>query len=376
MNKKDVSVLRKQFKEDSFIDFRQTFSVFIKKENQEVLSLRSNEFRLLNDEEQDIFVKNFKKTLIGKLNAKLFQLNFNNEGGRETEEVLSQMIMTNNQGELEECIRYFVDKIRENYVYDTDILVNFIKFNYNTEEDVYPFVMCSVNKMKKNEKELMFDYINRSFDIKRELNPIINMKSPTDGFLYPLFEDGRPNVGGLLNYHSKNNKTNSIFITNVLDCELVLTAKEEKNAFQEILRTAIGDQVEPDLLYELYSTLNNYFETEEDEEYRKIPRTMLERVLNEIGVEVEELTDAYLEVLNTDDYSFKANNVIPDFRDKSIKISNAEAEVTFSPEGLDKVKQVRDEEGRLFLLMEITEKMRTENFDMAVDNIQKIKFEE
>lgn len=375
MNKNDISVLRKQFKEESFIDFLLTVSFFIKKENQEVLSVKTNDFRLLNDEEREIYIKNFKKTLTGKLNSKLFQLKFNNENGTETEEILSQM-MTANRNQFEELAKHFVDKIRENYVYDTDILVNFIQFYYNTEEDVYPFIMCSVNKMKKNERELMFDYVNRSFDIKRELNPIINMKSPTDGFLYPLLEDKRPQVGGLLNYHSKNNKTNSIFITNVLNCDLILTAKEEKDAFQEILRTAIGEQVEPDLLYKLYSSLNNYFDGEDDEEYRTIPRTMLERVLNEIGVEIDDLTDIYIEVLDTEDYAFKADNVIPDFRDKSITISNTEAEVTFSPENLEKVKQVRDENGRLFLLMEISEKMRTENFNMAVDNVQRIKFEE
>jgi hypothetical protein len=126
----------------------------------------------------------------------------------------------------------------------------------------------------------------------------------------------------------------------------------------------------------LYSSLNNYFDGEDDEEYRTIPRTMLERVLNEIGVEIDDLTDIYIEVLDTEDYAFKADNVIPDFRDKSITISNTEAEVTFSPENLEKVKQVRDENGRLFLLMEISEKMRTENFNMAVDNVQRIKFEE
>ena len=65
----------------------------------------------------------------------------------------------------------------------------------------------------------------------------------------------------------------------------------------------------------------------------------------------------------------------PRFRDKSIATSIG-AEVTFSPENLEKVKQVRDENGRLFLLMEISEKMRTENFNMAVDNVQRIKFEE
>ena len=380
MNKKDLSTLKKQFKlENSFLDVKQVLNVYIKKDGQEVLTTRQNHFNFLEEAQQEIILKNFKKVITGNLNVKLFELNFTAGEGSDTEEILSQMMMApeDDHEEFLECAMEFVQRIRENYMYDTDIVVSFIKFNYDTEESAYPFVMCSVSKMKKIEKELIFDFNNRDFDIKRELNPIINMKAPMDGFLYPLFEDERPNVGGILNYHTRTNKTNSTFISEVLKCDIILTAKEEKECFQQILSDVIGEKIKPEILHELYDILNNYFEGESDEEYKTIPRSMLERVLDEIGVEFDgDLSDIYLEVVGTEDYSFKSDNVIPDFGDKSVKVTNADTEIKFSPKNLDKVKQVKDEEGNMFLLLEISEDMKTDNFSLAVEEAQKIRFED
>lgn len=378
MNKNDLGKIRKQLKlENSFIEIKQVFSVYLKRETQDIIVSKQGYFVRLSETEQDMYIRNFKKLLTGGLNVKIFELDFTDENEEDSlQPVLYNALRAENIEDLSGYVSVVVERIRENYIYDTDVVVNFIRFEYSTEEEVFPFIMCSVNKTKVAEKELLCDFVRRDFNIKSEQNPVINLKSPMDGFMFPVYEDNQTNIHKILNYHSKPNATNTTFITDVLSCELILTAKEEKDKFIEIMNRVIGEKIKPDELHELYRILNDRFDGEEDMDYRKVPHSMLSQILTSMDFEMQEdMEEVFRDVIGSENYELTVDNIIPDFSKKSIEIKNYETELKTSPDKLDKIKQVRDENGNMYILMEISENMKTEGFNIETDEVRRIRFE-
>src|SRR5690625_7718671 len=77
MNKKDIAVVRRQFKLDNeLIDIETIFNVYVQKESGDIYHHVSQPFALLDKESQELFLVNFKKVLTGQLDSKLFELKF------------------------------------------------------------------------------------------------------------------------------------------------------------------------------------------------------------------------------------------------------------------------------------------------------------
>lgn len=77
MNKKDIANIRKEFKLDNYrMNIREIFNVYVQKESGEIYHQVSQPFQMLEQETQELFLKNFKKVLTGQLDAKLFELKF------------------------------------------------------------------------------------------------------------------------------------------------------------------------------------------------------------------------------------------------------------------------------------------------------------
>ncbi|HSI66716.1 MAG TPA: DUF4317 family protein, partial [Planococcus sp. (in: firmicutes)] len=77
MNKKDIADIRKRFKLDTdLLKIADIYNVYIKAESSEIYHEESRSFSLLDREQQELFLDNFKKVLGGKLDVKLFDVKF------------------------------------------------------------------------------------------------------------------------------------------------------------------------------------------------------------------------------------------------------------------------------------------------------------
>lgn len=381
MNKKDIATLRKQFKLDNeLLNIETIFNVYVQKESGDIYHHISQPFGLLEKESQDLFLVNFKKVLTGQLDTKLFELTFSDGVQDSTQEVLFEGLRADDTESWQDYMLDIVDRMFANKVYDFDTVVTFIKGEYRKPikqrsiesgeggtDNVYAntFILCSLNKTTQPEKSLVFDYIEKAFKPNSEIDPIINLTTPLTGFLFPVFTDHAADVNRILYNSGKANQPNELFIEEVLNCETITTAAEDKDCFGLIVNQLAGDKVNADVVSHIYEEIDRRVQDSIDEEEEEDPIINyrdVEQILTTSGiddVDTDKVKEAFKTVIDNEQHSFKATNLMP----KSVKIKTEVAKLAINPQDLRNVKYITYQ-GKRCLLIEIDEDVEIEGFQL------------
>jgi len=389
MNKKDIANIRKQFKLDNHLfNIREIFNVYVQKESGDIYHYISQPFNLLEKETQELFLENFKKVLTGQLDSKLFELKFRHDVENSTQTILFEGMSADTTEEWNENMLRMVEKMFANTKYDFDTVVTFVRAEYRkpkrkrhleTEEggddEVYytPLILCSVNKTDQPKKVLMFDYIEKTFKSNSAVDPIINLNAPLTGFLFPAFNDNAADVNHILYCAGKANQPDFEFITEVLNCEEIITAQEDKDTFSEILKSVIGEEVNTEVISNVYEEINRVVEESKENEEKeeseppKLDYRDIERILTVSGVEdvdTAKVENAFKDVVFDEKHEFKATNLVP----KSIKINTNVANLSLKPSDLKHVKYIMFQ-GKRCLLLEIDEDVVIEGLKLETKSL-------
>ncbi|WP_070120947.1 DUF4317 domain-containing protein [Bacillus marinisedimentorum] len=382
MNKKDIANIRKQFKPDNdLLKIKDIFNVYVMKESSDIYHQESRPFPMLEQEQQELFLSNFKKVLTGQLDTKLFELKFQREADDHSQLILYEGLQADDVGDWKDQMLLIVEKMLTDRQYEMDIVITFIRGEYfkptkkrndeaeTSERDevfTHPFILCSINKTEESKKSLLFDYIEKQFKYSFEVDPIINLKAPVAGFLFPAFSEHSADVNHILYSTGKANELDPHFVEEVLNSEAALTALEDKVVFEEIVKHVTGDQLETGTLSNVYEEINRVMDENEEEDTPRLDYKDVERVLKVSGVEdvdPEKVETAFKTVIDDEKYEFKASSVIPKYNSKSIKINTKAANISISPQDLKYVKQV-NRNGKRYLMIEVDEDTEIEGFKM------------
>ncbi len=383
LNKKDIANIRKQFKvNNDLLKIKEIFNVYIMKESSEIYHQQSTPFEMLEQEQQELFMTNFKKVLSGQLDEKLFELKFQRDVENNSQLILHQGLLSTDTDEWKEHMLHMVEKMLKEKQYEMDIVVTFIRGEYmkpmkrmseEAEESerntVYShsFILCSMNKTQEPKKELLFDYVEKEFKYNFIVDPIINLNAPISGFLFPSFTENAADVNHVLYSAGKANELNYHFMEEVLNAEEIMTAAEDKIVFEEIVKKVAGDQtINTSTLSNVYDEIHRVVEENEEEDVPKLDFKDVEKVLKSSGIEdvdTEKVESAFKTVIDDETYEFKASNIVPKYTSKSIKIETKIANISISPQDLRYVRQVHFS-GKRFLMMEVEENTVIEGFEM------------
>lgn len=382
MNKKDVADIRKQFKlNNDRMKIKDIFNVYVMKESSDIYHQENKPFQMLEQEQQELFLSNFKKVLTGQLDVKLFELKFQREAEDHTQLLLYDGLQAGDVEDWNAQMLLIVEKMFKNAQHTEDMVATFIRCEYfkptkkkNEEAEVserdevytHQFILCSINKTIQQKKTLMFDYVERVFKYSVIVDPIINLASPVAGFLFPCFTDNSADVNRILYCAEKANQPDVDFIENVLNGEEIITAQEDKAIFEEIVKQVVGDQVDATTLSNVYEEINKIIDENEEEETPKLDYKDVERVLKVSGVEdvsTEKVETAFQKVIDDEKHEFKATSVVPNNKTKSIKIETKVANISISPQDLKYVKQV-NYNGKRCILIEVDEDTVIEGFTL------------
>lgn len=386
MNKKDIANIRKQFKLDNHLmNIHEIFNVYVQKESGEIYHHVSQPFQMLEQETQELFLANFKKVLTGHLDAKLFELKFMRDVEDSTQMFLFEGLQEETTDDWKEYMLEIVTKMFANTVYPFDTVVTFIRGEYRKptrkrdqeseeggDDEVYSnrFILCSLNKTDQPKKALMFDYVEKEFKSHNFFDPIINLDSPLSGFLFPAFNDNAADVNHILYCAGKPNQPDERFIEEVLNCEGIITAQEDKDTFDFILKEVIGDQVDTQVISNVYEEIDKLVQENLENEESEIPtldHKDIERILTVSGVENVEtakVEHAFKAIIDDEKHEIKASNVVP----KTIKIETRVADVTINPKDLKYVKYITYQ-GKRCLLLEVDEEVVVEGFRLEEETL-------
>lgn len=381
MNKKDIAAIRRQFKLDNeLLTIDTIFNVYVQKESGDIYHHVSQPFGLLDQESQELFLVNFKKVLTGQLDSKLFELKFKQDIEDSTQSDLFEGLHTSDTADWEDAMLQIVDKMFAHTVYDFDTVVTFIKGEYrkptkqrNPEsgqggtDNVYTntFILCSLNKTSQPKKTLVFDYIEKAFKANSDVDPIINLTTPLTGFLFPAFTDNAQDVNHILYNAGKPNQPDETFIQDVLNCEDITTAGEDKDTFELIVNNIAEDKVNSEMISHIYEEINQRVQEgveDGDDEDSIVNYRDVESILTTSGIEnvdTEKVKGAFKSVIDDEQHSFKAQNLLP----KTIKIDTEVAKLSIKPQHLKNVKYITHD-GKRCLLLEINEDVVIEGFQL------------
>lgn len=388
MNKKELASLRKEFKLNSgVLKIGEIYSVYLKKDSVQtdkpIIHSAFDYFERLDMEKQELYLGNFKKVLTGAIDKKIFELEFENIAEEEgTFNILNGLIGAKEKEDIQFNIDNLIKKIIENYKYETDVVVTFIKAEFwmgkknieNLEDlddavNAFSFILASVNKIDIPKKTLMFDYVDKEFKANSVLDSVINLTTPLDGFMFPVLTNGYSDINKVLYYASKPKELNSAFVEKVLNCSIKLTAEDERNCFVDILKVAIGDKIRPELIQEIYANIHELSEQLEETETPTLGMVDIKNILVGTGLEITGNIESAFEETCGIKYRFKINNIMPDFNQKSIKIVSEFANITIAPKELNIIRQVKDKEGRKCLLIEINDDISVEGFELETEEM-------
>ncbi|RYG72283.1 DUF4317 family protein [Lentibacillus lipolyticus] len=383
MDKQDIADIRKQFKVDNdLLTIHDIFNVYIMKESSDIFHHQSMPFEMLEQEQQELFMENFKKVLTGQLDEKLFELKFQRDAEDNSQLTLHQGLLAEETEDWKEQMLKLVEKMLKDKQYEMDIVVTFIRGEYmkprkrqseesdESEQDtVYanPFILCSMNKTQDPKKELLFDYVEKEFKYNIVVDPIINLKSPMSGFLFPAITDNAADVNRVLYASGKKNEPDYHFIEEVLTAEEIMTAAQDKIVFEEVVKNVAGDQpINTSTLSNVYDEINRVVEENEEEDVPRLDYKDVENVLKHSGINdvtTEKVESAFKTVIDDEKHEFKATSIVPKYNSKSIKIETKIADISVRPQDLRYVRQVHYD-GKSYLMMEVEENTVIEGFEM------------
>src|SRR5690625_5004557 len=386
MNKKEIAEIRRQFKKDNeLLNISELFSVYITKDSTEIYHQESQPFEMLDSDEQELFLNNFKKVLGGQIDEKLFELKFKKDVPESTQPLLNQSLLKDNKAHWKQGMIELVEKMLQSKQYDMDIVITFIKGEYfkpiknqpsadneNNYDSLHShtFILSSINQTQDPKKELHFDYIEKKFKYNVVVDPVINLQKPIGGFLFPTFTDHLADVNHVLYSAPKVNEPDEVFIEEVLNAEPAMTAKEDKIIFEEVIRDAIGHQLSTSSLATIYQEVNRVVE-EDEEDSATLDYRDVETVLKHSDVEnvdAEKIETAFNNVTNDSQYELKAKNIVPKYKTKSIKVNTKAANISISPEDLDYIRQVENN-GTLYLIIEVEEETIIDGFTVIAERL-------
>lgn len=361
MNKKEVSEIKKNFNEESgFFNLSKVVTAFVDSEkNIKCKSVRS--FSLIEESEAELIMDAMKKVFSGKVSKNLMEFAFPNEqyadGG--TQNILYRTVKSKfeDEAQADEFLKHLTEKMEYTSTYA--VFAGFCTYSVfkkskdgeklSDSDHNYNFIVAAVCPVAIRIDGLIYDEDANEI-VKKPSTDRVVAQAPTDGFIYPAFSDGGADVNHVMYYTKKPKDPNISIINDVLGCQFVATAIDEKVTFQSVLNNVVAEE----LNYGVITSVNEKIaqvvaENQDETEPPVIDKPRLSRILSESGV-----SDSKLEVLDkvydsvVGETKLKASNLV----EKRTVLSVPSITVNIGKDGVNKVRtQVID--GKKCLIIDL-----------------------
>ena len=301
MRKKDILELKKRLKKDD-CTFTKMCGCYVNGEKNIILKFNET-FLNLDEDEFFKYLEIAKKTLSGTIGNNLLNLEFpfdqEEEGGRQYD--LMKLKKSNLKDEA--LIDEFYNNVIDNYDYEGNFLILLFHDAYDVitkttdnskldeSEEVYEYILCAICPVSLSKPGLSYHPEEDRIGA-RERDWVV--EAPSNGFIFPAFIDRGSDIHSVI-YYTKNPKdTHPELVEGTLGCEAVRTAAEQKEAFTNIIKNAIGsdDEKSDNLIMEIQDTLNTMVDDHEaingtEAEPKLLTNNVISDLLIESGVPEE-----------------------------------------------------------------------------------------
>ena len=290
---------------------------------------------LLEAREVDMYYKILKAVINKKVGRNLIQYDFPKEA-YELGHAQSVLYNVNcSKFNTDTDTEAYLDLIVNNYTTEAPYAVITAQCTYNVRykgeiaeeaDNEYNFLVTAICPVVQVDSG--FSYNNSTGEFSTEGDPKLYIQQkPTDGFIFPTFDNREPNVNSVMYFCKKSAEADVAIVEDVLECTFKCTADQEKEYFNYILQAAFGDKVNYHFMYALNDKLSELAEQHKgDTRLYTIGVDKLSDILSELGADEAEITTFGTVYQKTyGENSFILNNLI----ESIIKLKTSEYTIGF-----------------------------------------------
>ena len=316
------------------------------------------------EEEKHNYFDIFRKTLSGTPGKNLLDMRFTMDsyadGGART--FLYQL----RDSELKDdaLLEKFYDKVIESYSHPGNYLILLINQVYDVpgrtsdgidmedaSDEVYSYLLCSICHVSLSKPGLGYFEEDHAFHDQQQ-NHMVDL--PDIGFLFPAFNNRSEDGEGVLYYSKDANAFEQLFLAQVLNCEVPLSAGSQKENFQVLVEETLGEECNYETIKNIHENLNEMIQEQKgNPEPVTIDKTEMRDLLEKSGVKEERLQDfeEHFEQAIGENTRLMAANIA---ETRKFEVKTPDVVVKVNPERTDLVETM-EIEGKQYLVIQIDE---------------------
>ncbi len=314
MNEKEVSELRRRFRQDR-TGITHVRGCYVN-EVGEIVSQFQQSLGVMSQEENEKILALLKRTLSGTLGKNLLDLTFATQQVVDSPEHKQLMALRQSRLRDEEAVDTFFHQVIDSVELDGNYLILLIHDSYDVPyhskdgeeledgaQEVYSYILCSICPVKQTKPALSYYVQENQF---RSLSPDWIVSPPELGFLFPAFDDRAANLYGAL-YYTKNTKVmQENLIEKLFHVTPPMPAAEQKEQFDIALSEALGEACSFEVIQGVQDQLCGMIAEHKESKIKEpllVDRGTMRQVLATCGVgeqELQEFDEQYTQSFGAD----------------------------------------------------------------------------
>ena len=323
-------------------------------------------FLNLPDEEKHKYFDIFRKTLSGTPGKNLIDMRFTTDSYAEDGARSFLYKLRDSELKDDDILDEFYDKVIRSYSYPGNYLILLINQVYDVpgktsdniemedaSDEVYSYILCSICHVTLSKPGLGYDEGDNTFHNQIQ-HHMVDM--PDIGFLFPAFNDRSEDGDSVLFYSKDADDFQSIFLDDVLDCEVPLPAGNQKETFQSLVTETLGEQCDYETIKNIHENLNEMIEENKNNpEPVRLDKTKVRGLREKSGVAEDRLDsfEEHFEMKAGENATLLASNIA---ETRKFEVKMPDVVVKVNPERTDLV-ETKVIDGKQCLVIPIDERL-------------------
>ena len=270
MNLKEINELRRRWRPDRSAVSR-IYGCYVNSSH-EIVSYLDSALGLLPQEDVEMYLERFKKVLGGSLGKNLIDIVFSTRQVADSDEHRLLTALRNSSLSDAQARETFYRKIMDSLDFGDDGYVILLaadsydvpyrgrdgQNNPDASEETFTYFLCAVCPVRDAGLALRYFHDANEFHGSSAGQTVAN---PAVGFLFPAFDDRRANLYNALYYAQKPAEVHPELIDALFSTDMpLLSAAEQREAFHNALRDALGDECSYEALQTVHEQLRERIE--------------------------------------------------------------------------------------------------------------------
>lgn len=244
----EVLELKKRFKKDK-ASFYRVAGCYVNDKKEKIYTF-NRQFLNLPDDEMFKYLDIVSKSLSGKINNNLMNIEFPIEEEKPGGVQDALYNLRNSEADDEEMLNSFYDKVIQSYQRLGNYLIVLFFDKYDVpvktadkqklddSEEVFHYMICSICPVELTLPSL--GYIDQDTGLAITSRDWV-VQMPDTAFMFPAFNDRSTDIHSILFYTKNAKAPHTEIVEDMLGCEYTMTSAQKKSVFNDVIASQLSD---------------------------------------------------------------------------------------------------------------------------------------